>query len=222
VKWKTAVLIYGSAFLCTTLQAASFSFTLGSPTPSFANGQAPIGTATYNAAVAGNAAPFNGFIGSDVTGPDFSASWSYAYAPIVGTMASATLTLGLYDADSAAPGNQVASFTLGGADLTAPLNATLESLNGGTGAANAEYDIVTITLPASTFATVAGGSPALNLRLQGPGLGVLGTTPFNGAGLDFSTLTITTQAAVPEPCSYALAALGIAAIAWLRLRFRRL
>jgi len=223
MKWKTAALIYASAFLCTTLQAASFSFTLGSPMPSFADGQAPIGTATYNAAVAGNAAPFNGFIGSDVTGPDFSASWFYSYSPIAGAIASATLTLGLYDADSAAPGNQVALFTLSGTDLTALLNTSLESLHGGAGAANAEYDIVTITLPASTFTTLAGGSPALNLQLQGPGLGVLGTTPFNGAGLDFSTLTInTTQAAVPEPGACALVALGIAAIGWVKLRSQRL
>ena len=221
--WKTAVLIYGSAFLCTTLQAASFSFTLGSPTPSFADGQVPIGTATYNMAVAGNAAPFNGFIGSDVFGPDFSASWAYSYSPISGSIASATLTLGLYDVDSAAPGNQVASFTLSGTDLTASLNASLESLHGGAGSANAEYDIISLTLPASTFTALAGGSPALNLLLQGPGLGVLGTTPFNGAGLDFSTLTITTQAApVPEPAAYALAALGIAAIGYVRLRCHRL
>ncbi|MBV9227345.1 MAG: PEP-CTERM sorting domain-containing protein [Acidobacteriaceae bacterium] len=222
MKWNTAVIIYGSIFLCTTLQAASFSFTLGSPTPSFANGQVPIGTATYNAAVAGNAAPFNGFIGSDVTGPDFSASWSYSYSPIVGTIASATLMLGLYDADSAAPGNQVALFTLSGTDLTTSLNTSLEALHGGAGAANAEYDILTITLPASTFTALAGGTPALNLRLQGPGLGVLGTTPFNGAGLDFSTLTINTQAAVPEPSACVLAAIGIAAIGWVRFRHRRL
>ena len=222
MRWKTAVILYGFVFLCTTLQAASLSFTLGSPTPSFADGQVPIGTATYNTAVAGNAAPFNGFLGSDVTGPDFSASWAYAYTPVVGTIAAATLTLGLYDADSAAPGNQVALLSLSGTDLTASLNASLESLHGGAGAANAEYDILTITLPASTFTALAGGSPALNLRLQGPGLGVLGTTPFNGAGLDFSTLTITTQAATPEPGTYVLAALGIAAIGWLRLRSHRL
>lgn len=220
MKWKTAVLIYGSIFICTTLQAASF--TLGSPTPSFTDGQAPIGTATYNAAVAGNAAPFNGFIGSDVTGPNFSASWSYSYAPIVGTIGSATLTLGLYDVDSSASGNQVALFTLSGTDLTASLNANLDSLHGGTGSTSGEYNIVTITLPASTFIALAGGTPALTLNLQGPGLGVLGETPFNGAGLDFSTLTINTQTTVPEPGPCALATIGIAAIGWMRFRRRRI
>jgi PEP-CTERM motif len=220
VNWKTGGMVCGLMLICATLQAASFTFTLGSPTPSFADGQTPIGTATYNAAVAGNAAPFNGFIGSDVTGPDFSASWSYSYLPIADTIASATLSLGLYDADTAAPGNEVASFTLSGTNLTASLNSSLESLHGGAGAANAEYNIVTVTLPASTFTALRSGSPALALTLQGSGLGVLGTTPFNGAGLDFSTLTINTQAAVPEPGTYALLAVGAAALGWARRRRR--
>lgn len=220
-KGKAAIL-YASIFLCTTAQAATFTFTSGSSTPSFADGQVPISLTTYNAAVAGNAAPFNGFIGSDVTGPDFSASWSYAYAPIVGNISSATLTLGLFDVDSGAPGDQAASFTLDGTDVTTSLNTSLESLHGGAGAGTGEYDIVTIVLPASTFTNLAAGAPALDLRLQEPGLGVSvpADTPFNGAGLDFSTLTITTQSAVPEPGACALAAVGITALC-MRLRIRR-
>jgi hypothetical protein len=204
--------------ICATLQAASFTFTLGSQAPSFTDGQTPIGVATYNTAVAGNAAPFNGFIGSDVAGPNFSASWSYSYLPIADTIASATLSLGLYDADTGATGNQVASFTLSGTDLTASLNASFESLHGGTGAANAEYDVMTVNLPASTFAALRTGTLTLALSLQAPGLGVLGAAPFNGAGLDFSTLTINTQAAVPEPGTCALLALGAATLGWAKRR----
>ncbi len=192
--------------------ASTLIFTLGSATPSFTDGQTGIGTATYNTAVAGNAAPFNGFIGSDVNGPNFSASWTYNYAPIA-NISTATLTIGIFDGDSAAAGNQVASFTLGANDLTATLNAAFE----GHGGASGEYDIYTITLPSATFAALAAGTPGFSLSLQN-GLGVLGGTPFNGAGLDFSTLTINTDRTpeVPEPASLALLGSGLAGVVRLR------
>jgi len=200
---------------CTPLasHATNLTFTLGSATPSFTDGTILGGNpiTTFNTAVAGNAAPFNGYNGTDVNGPSFSASWAYNYASVGGTISSATITLGLFDADSQASGNQVASFTLGGVDLTSLLNTALE----GHGGANSEYDIYTITLPSSTFAALSGGTPGLSLSLQGPGLGAAGlSTTFNGAGLDFSTLSITTgtTSAAPEPGTWALLAAGIAGL----------
>src|SRR5581483_4553334 len=77
------------------LRASVLTFTLGSATPSFTDGQI-ITTPTFNTAVAGNASPFNGTIGSETAGPDFTASWSYNYSPIVGSITSATLTLGIF------------------------------------------------------------------------------------------------------------------------------
>lgn len=202
------------------LRAGLLTHTLGSAAPSFSDGQTGIAVATYNAAVAGNAAPFNGFIGAD-GGPNFSAAWAYSYAAIGDPILSATLTLGVYDHDSSASGDQVSAFSLGGIDLTALLNTAFE----GAGGTHGEYNIYTINLPGTTFAALAGGTPGLSLALQAPGLGVLGNTNFNGAGLDFSRLSITTddgtnQGVIPEPSTWMLLGTGVAALVFGR-RLRR-
>jgi hypothetical protein len=186
-----------------SLPAAVVTVTDGA-SAGIANGNATTGVGTWNTDTAGNAAPFNGFIGSDTTGPNFSANWTFGYSPISDTILSATLLVGIYDLDSAAALNEVASYTEGAIDLTSLLNAVSNALNGGTGAVNKEYDLLTITLPSTTFADLATGTANISLTLQGPGLGIptLGNTTFNGAGIDISTLTITTQAATaptPEP-----------------------
>jgi hypothetical protein len=189
-------------------------------TQHFADGSKP-GTGTFNAAVAGQPAPFNGFIGSDITGPNFSGTWNYIFTP-PSPIGGATLELGIYDHDSAAAGNQVASFTLNGTvDLTTTLNTAFEA-HGGT---NSEYDLYTITLPGTAFSALSTGSATFALTLQGPGLGVLGTTPFNGAGLDFATLDIApvVVAAVPEPstASLSLSAFLTIPIFWFTTQSRR-
>ncbi|HXK03318.1 MAG TPA: PEP-CTERM sorting domain-containing protein [Verrucomicrobiae bacterium] len=207
--------------LCSTgmLQAGVITQTLGA-SAGIANGST-VGTGTWNTAVSGHAAPFNGFIGSDGVGPNFSASWTFNYGAIAGTIVSATLDLGVYDLDSAATGNQVASYTESSNDLTSLLNAVSEALHGGAGAPSAEYDILSITLPASTFTSLALGNPTISLAFAAPGLGALGETSFNGGGIDFSTITITTQDAgsTPEPATWMLLVGGAAALAgrrWLR------
>jgi hypothetical protein len=160
----------------------------------FTDGQI-VGAGTFNTTSASQPVPFNAFIGTDPSGPNFSASWTFNYGSIVGTITGATLQIGLLDGDSAASGNQVQSYTLGGVDLTSLLNTAMEANPG----ANSQENYYTITLPVSTFSILAGGSPTVSLALQGPGLGVLGQTTFNGAALDFSTITLDTAAAVPGP-----------------------
>jgi hypothetical protein len=173
-----------------------------------------VGTATFATAHAGDPAPFDGtFIGTDGTGPNFAASWTFNYGAL-SNVTAATLALGILDSDSAAPGNQVASITLNGSiDLTTPLNVAFEANPSASGFVN-DY---TITLPGSAFLQLETGSATFALTLQGPGLGVLGTTPFNGAALDFSTISITTQP-TPEPTSVVLLCTGALALLIYRLR----
>lgn len=206
------------------LNASIITQTLGS-SAGFADGSTNARAGTWITATAANASPFSGYNGSDGVGPDFSASWQFNYTPISQTIVSATLSIGIYDIDSAASGNQVASYTEGPGgvnNLTSLLNAVSEALNGNTGAVNNEYDILTITLPSTTYADLALGSPTISLALQAPGLGALPTT-FNGAGIDFSTITITTQATpppTPEPATWALLLAGLGGIVGCR-RLRR-
>jgi hypothetical protein len=160
-------------------------------TQHFADGQVAIGSGTFNAAVSGQPWPFNGIIGSDAGagGSNFDATWTMSYAPTP-TVLAATLTIGLFEYDSTSSGSQLAKFTAAGVDLTSMLDIKLENASAG------EYRVFTIKLPDTTYAALAAGSPSFQLTLRGPGLGVLGETPFNGAGLDFAQLNLT---AVPEP-----------------------
>ena len=174
-----------------------------------------LGTGTYLAAVSGQAAPFDHFIGSDAIGPNFDAQWTMLFTtPTV--VNSATITLGIYDHDSKASANPVSLFTAGGADLTSTLNAAMTAHGG----ANGEYDVYTVDLPSSAYAALLTGSAGFQLTLNGPGSSVLGNTTYNGAGLDFAKLYI----AVPEPATEAwfgvTALLGLAFVHRNRRRSR--
>lgn len=163
-----------------------------------------------------DAAPFDGhFIGGDPAGPNFSASWSYTYGAVApGTISSATLTFGILDADSAAPGDQLTTFTVNGVSEFTALNALLEAAPGPnvSNGENSIDNVYTVTLDSAALAMLYSGSATFDLALQGPGLGVLGQTDFNGAALDFATFTINTAAAItlPEPRYYAPLALLLA------------
>lgn len=192
------------ALLSFAAPIASANFTVSLGDQDFADGATPT-TGAFLTAGAGEPAPFDGlFRGSDVTGPNFSASWTFSYAAQPSVL-GASLTLGIYDHESSAAGNQVASFTLNGIDLTGSLNQVLESRGG----SSRQDNVYLLTLPSSTFATLGTGSATFSLLLQGPGLGVLGETTFNGAALDFSTLSVTT---VPEPSTVILMSLGLAGL----------
>lgn len=174
-----------------------------------------------------DAVPFNDFRGFDgeldEDGSNFAASWAFSYAafPLGTAVNSASITLALFDHDSAASGNQVASFVVEGANLTAELNALLNA----SGGSNFEYNIYTLNLPGSLFLSLLDGAVTASLTLQGPSLvQFIGFPPteasFNGAGLDYSLLTIDAISDVPEPSSWLLTGLGLAATALLLRRKR--
>lgn len=182
---------------------ANTSVTLGQQ--DFADGTT-MNLVPFSDAGAGEPAPFNGiFGGSDTIGPNFSANWTFSYGAI-SNVTGGSLVLGIYDHESAATGNQVASFTVNGIDLTSALNTLFESYGG----SSKEDNIYTLVLPATTFTGLASGTVNVALSLTGPGLGLFGETTFNGAGLDFSTLNISTP--VPEPLTSTLFLIGLPAL----------
>ena len=107
-----------------------------------------------------------------------------------------------------------------GVDLTAALNALLEATPAYTGT-EVHY---TLSLSAAAIAELLDGSATFSLTLQGPGASVIGDTTNNGAGIDFSILSISTDnggtppTGVPEPGTLALAASGFGLLAARRRR----
>jgi hypothetical protein len=190
-------LFVAMAILVMGLGNAGIAITVTLGDQDFTDGLFIDGVAAFNAASSGEPVPFDQFRGSDYSTP-FSSSWTFNYSPL--TVASATLTLGIFDHDSAAPGSQISSFTVDSINITSILNNLFESHGG----RQAECNVYTINLPVSTFSALSDGTATFALTLQGPGLqDGGGTTSGNGAGLDFATLTI-----VPEPATICLLGLG--------------
>lgn len=166
---------------------------------------------------------FNTVIGADNNsiGPNFSASWTFSsYGPVVDPVVGATLLIASWDFDTNVTTiSHVLSFDMNGTPLTAILDTAFKA-NPNTNATplnSSQIMWYTITLPNTTFAQLATGSATFNLTLQN-GRGTLGNTTFNGGGMDFSTLTVDTQApqTVPEPSTVFAAIGGLAAVAALR------
>jgi hypothetical protein len=164
---------------------------------------------------AGEPPPFDAFRGDDNL-VDFSESWTFDFAP--GAYASGTITIGIYDHDSASPGNQLAAFGFDGNDLTALLDVLFES----SGGAQLEINVYTLALPAETLADLADGSATFTLTLQGITLSGMGVVlPNNGAGLDFSSLTVEPGGRLPIPSTLPLLAAGLLGALALARRGRR-
>ncbi|MCB1909714.1 MAG: PEP-CTERM sorting domain-containing protein [Rhodocyclaceae bacterium] len=218
--------VLATASLSTAAGAAAVqTISLGNTNPGFPSGSTPAAP-TVGAAQGGQPSPFDTSYGSDILGfiGDFSQTWTHSFAAIVDTIVSATLTIGIYDHDSAASGSQLANFTIDGVSFTTELDTLFEA---GGGSGEGEYNEYTVTLGAADFANLADGSVTIALALQGPGLvfdlfqNAITETSNNGASLLFSSLVIETQEVtpppppptVPEPGSLALLGAGLAALA---------
>lgn len=154
----------------------------------------------YDAAQAGEVAPFgSGNIGADYGTPNFNANWTFVYEP--GSVTAATLAMSLFESDTATAGNQVLSFTVNGSNLTSELNAVFES----NPSPNMTVTLYSFQLPDDSLYLLDGGSVTFDLQLQNSN-----QTQWNGAGIDYSTLTLTHEV-VPEPSTVALVVLGAAA-----------
>jgi hypothetical protein len=199
---RASAMAAGSGMLLSVVASPASAVIVMLGDQDFADGQILAGVAQFNGASAGEPVPFDQFYGSDFT-TNFSQPFTFNYG--AGAVSGATLTLGIWDHDSQAPGNQVASFTVDGFDLTAQLNAAFESRGG----AQSEVNVYTLPLPAGALALLADGQANFSLTLQGPGLQAGGaTTAANGAGLDFATLNATQ---VPEP-SLAIGAIAAGSV----------
>ena len=211
--------------------AATITTSLGNASSGLVDGSTPplTGAGSIFEAQNGQAAPFNQSIGADVGGlfgggVDFSANWTFNYAPVVFPEAinGATIEFGIFDIDSAASGSQVASFIVDGIDYSAELNDQSELANSG----EATYNVFSLALGSDVFANLADGSALISLALQGPGLvpvlfggGTVETTN-NGANLIYSTLSIET-AVVPIPAAAPLFLTALAALGFFGRRARR-
>jgi hypothetical protein len=212
--------------------AATFTGSIGNTASGLSDGDIPTGE-QIGIIIAGQAAPFfDQSCGADVLG-DCSANWSLSVGgAITDPILSASLTLGIVDHDSDADGSQLGSFTVDGNSLTGALDAEFE----GAGGFDGMYNVYTIDL-AGFFADLADGSALISLALQGNGLQTctlsfacqgetlpfVSETPFNGANLIFSTLTIETLDSTipPVPLPAAVWLFGTALLGFAGMSRRR-
>lgn len=155
--------------------------------------------ADFEAASAGEPAPFDKVYGADIGGPNFDATWTFTF-PTDGTIVSATLEFGILDHDSAASGDQVALFSVDGVDRTTDANSAFN----GPGGTQVEYNIYSFSVDP---ALLTDGQLVVRLQLQAPGLmyGNPGDIPpaasesdYDSAGLDFSRLIIVQEEGPPD------------------------
>ena len=181
-----------------TGHANAITVTLGDQ--DFSDGDVINDPRTYNSAQIAEPAPFDSFKGSDFSGPDFSESWTFNYAadPYV---VAATIEIGLYDYDCFSVNcNVVSSFTIEGFDFTSALNSLISP----DVTESRLYNTFLVDI-SSISQALSDGTAIASLTLQSDPVAGFDT---NGAGLDFSTLTLAT-APVPVPAAVWLFGSGL-------------
>ena len=203
--------------------AAMITTSLGNTTPGYNDGDSPLVFALGQV----GPAPFDTSYGTDgLFGGNFEQSWIHSYGAIADPILSASITIGIYDHDSAATGSQLSLFDIDNNNLTASLDSMFEVAGDGLDGMYNEY---TINLGAGLFGSLADGSAMVSLDLMGLGLvpnlfgGGFAETATNGANLIFSTLTIETRdiSVIPIPAAAPLFASAIFLMGLYRRRVAR-
>ena len=209
-------------FSFSSAQAAIITSTAGNGAHGLTDGAVTALVPDVLNAQAGQAAPFDTGYGNELFGNPPLLNWAFPGLPIItDTILSATLTIGVFDVDTASSGSQLDQFLVDGVDQTAAMDALFEAANSGDNV----YNEFTLNLGAGFFASLADGSFTAGLDVGGTGLqtaligGAVSETGQNGFHLIFAELEITTQdpttpppTGVPEPGSlllFAFAMLGI-------------
>ncbi|AAZ28718.1 PEP-CTERM sorting domain-containing protein [Colwellia psychrerythraea] len=214
-------LLISLMFLSPTANAGLITSDLGNATSGLVDGNSYALIPDILTAQAGQPAPFDAGIGSELFGDPANVNWLFNYGAITDTILSASFSFGIWDHDSAASGSQLDAFSLGSIDTTVALDAMFES---GGGATDAQYSVYTFNLGATFFADLADGNFSVDLDIGGAGLqtalmgGQVSETATNGYHLIYSSLNIVTEDSgpgpipVPEPSTLLLFVLSLAGL----------
>ena len=175
--------------------AAFISSTLGNPDSGLVDGQI-VSSTDILGLQQNQSPPFDNIYGDDALDTqngNFFQVWVHTYAAIAEPILSATLTLGIWDHDSAAAGSQVNLFALNNFLLTDTIAALFEAGGG----EDFQYNVYEIAITGDALQSLAPGAAGFNLSLSGPTIDADGNqTLSNGAALLFSSLSIETRDAV--------------------------
>lgn len=227
-KFKIYNLLTALIFLITPVaNAGLIDITLGNGSSGLSDGDTPNGLDIL-AVQSAESGVFKGAIGHDFFEDPEEVNWLFDNGgAITDTIIGASLSFGIWDLDSAAPGSQLSSFILDGFDYTSVLDTQFEAAATLTG----EYNIFTINFDSSFFTGLTDGLLSVALDVTGNGFtSSSDLTDFNKYFLIYSSLTIETQdfvepepdpeppVKVPEPSTLAIFALGFMGIGLRRFK----
>lgn len=223
-----SALVFSLMTIAPAANAGLITITLGNGEPIFSDSTPQI--LEILAAQTGQTGVFNGVHGNSVNDDPDLIGWLFNNGgAITDTIISASISIGLWDIDSSAAGDQLEAFTLDGFNFNTILNTMFED-SGGT--SYEEFNVFTIDFDSSFFTNLTDGLLDVGLDIGGVGIkSDLSESPFNRYFLISSVLTIETEdftepdpdpepepTPVPEPSTLAIFALGMIGLASRRIK----